>query len=211
MAPHHSNNPNPESSDDESAPETISLVQSKKEIKKLDAELKNAKVAVNQSKRRQNRQVDMKLKERAVINRSGRGKKGDELEDRMQRAMQEAEDEMDDEDENRSEGEAGLENTDDDEEDDAEDVSSIEDEQGSEEGEEGEAEISLPKPLKKKSFNANHLPDELFTAAFASKASTSKRKATDVEKEDNPQRQTRKKRKRSQTQKDMIIGYAFFF
>ena len=87
------------------------------------------------------------------------------------------------------------------------DVSSLEGEQGSEEEE--EEENLLPNPLKKKTYNANHLPDELFTAAFASKASTSKRKALDDE-EDNPPKMTPKKPKRSHSRKDLlIVGYAF--
>ena len=199
-----------ESSDDEGTPETISLAQSKKEIQKLNAELKKAETAERQSKRRQNREVDRKLKERADINRRRSGKKkvdeAGELEIRMRRAMQEAQEEMNEEDESGSEGEAlDLENSDEDED----DGNSLYDDQGSvhsdeeQEEEEREAEI-LPLKPKKKPYNPDHLPDELFTAAFASQSSTSKRKTP----EDEALKQTPKKRKRSHIQKDLIVGYA---
>jgi hypothetical protein len=201
MAPHHSSSDS-ESNDDEDAPEIISLAQSKKDIQKLDAELEKAEIAVRKSRKSQNREMDRKLKERADMNRGGR-QKGDEvveLEARMYRAMQEAQDEMD-------EGESGDSEKDDDEQG---DVSSFEGEQGSEEEEEEEeeeeAESLPPNPLKK-TYNANHLPDELFTAAFASKTSTSKRKSPD----DDPPKQTSKKPKRSHTRTDLIVGYAFRF
>ena len=203
MAPHHSSSDS-ESSDGEDAPEIISLAQSKKDIQKLDAELKKAEMAARKSKKSQNREMDRKLKERADMNRGGK-QKGDEvagLEARMYRAMQEAQEEMDEEGESASMGDS-------EEDGDKEegDVSSLEGEQGSEEEE--EEENLLPNPLKKKTYNANHLPDELFTAAFASKASTSKRKALDDE-EDNPPKKTSKKPKRSHSRKDLlIVGYAF--
>ena len=213
MAPHHSSSDSESSSDDEGAPETISLAQSKKEIQKLDAELKKAEIAARKSKKSQNREMDRKLKERADMNRGGKQKGDDDddevggLEARMNRAMQEAQEEMDEDGESGSVGDSEKDSDDKEEQ---EDVSSLEDEQGSEEDEEGEAEILPPNPLKIK-HNANHLPDELFTAAFASKASTSKRKAPDDNKEDNPPKQTSKKPKRSHTRRDLIVGYAFRF
>ena len=210
MAPQHSSS-HLESSDDEDAPETISLAQSKKDIQKLDAELKKAEMASRKSKKSRNREMDRKLKERADMNRVGK-QKGDEvagLEARMYRAMQEAQEEMDEEGESGSVGD--LEEDGDDKEE-QEDVSSLEGEQGEEEeeDEDEETEILLPNPLKRKTHNANHLPDELFTAAFASKASTSKRKVLDEE-EDNPPKKTTKKPKRSHTQRDLLVGYAFRF
>ena len=211
MAPQHSSS-HSESSDDEDAPETISLAQSKKDIQKLDAELKKAEMASRKSKKSRNREMDRKLKERADMNRGGK-QKGDEvagLEARMYRAMQEAQEEMDEEGESGSAGD--LEEDGDDKEE-QEDVSSLEGEQGEEEEEEEEdeeTEILLPNPLKKKTHNANHLPDELFTAAFASKASTSKRKVLDDE-EDNSPKKTTKKPKRSHIQRDLLVGYASRF
>jgi hypothetical protein len=204
MAPHHSSS-NSESSDSEDAPETISLAQSKKDIQKRDAELKKAEVATRKSKKSQNREMDRKLKERADMNRGGKKEKGpgDEvvagLEARMYRAMQEAQEEM------GESGSVGDSEEDGDDKEEEEDVSGLEDEEGSEEEEE-----EIPPP--KKTFNANHLPDELFAAAFASKASTSKRKAPDEE-EDNPSKRTPKMTKRSHThtRKDLIVGYAFRF
>jgi len=55
-------------------------------------------------------------------------------------------------------------------------VSNLDDEQGSVHSEE-EAEFLSPKP-KRKTYNPDHLPDEIFTAVFGSQASASKRKAT---------------------------------
>ena len=201
MARHHFSSDS-ESSDNEGAPETISLTQSKKDIRKLDAALKRVEVAVRQSKRRQNREVDRKLKVRAGINKGGE-KMGDEaagLEARMQQAKQETQEEVH---EGGSESErVGGGDSENSGEEDEEDESGLKNGQGSK-GEEAEI-LSLTKlPSKKKTHNANHLPDELFTAAFASKAPTSKRKTTE---EDNPQCQTRKKSKRSQTHKDIIVG-----
>ena len=195
MAPHHSSSDS-ELNDDEDAPEIITLAQSKKDIQKIDAELKKSEIAVRKSRKSQNREMDRKLKERADMNRSGK-QKGDEvvgLEARMYRAMQEAQDEM---------GESDDSEKDDDDKEEQEDVSSFESEQSSEEEEE-EAEIPSPNAFKKKkTYNANHLPDELFTAAFASKTSTSKRKAPD----DDPPKQISKKPKRSNTRRDLIVGY----
>jgi hypothetical protein len=207
MAPHHSSSDS-ESSDGEDAPEIISLAQSKKDIQKLNAELKKAEIAARKNKKSQNREMDRKMKERADMNRGGK-QKGDEvvgLEARMYRAMQEAQEEVNEEGES---GSVGDSEKDGDDEEEQEDVSSLEGDQGSmeEEEEEEEAEIPPPNPLKKKTYNANHLPDELFTAAFASKASTSKRKAPD----DDPPKQTSKKLKRLHTRRDLIVGYAFRF
>jgi len=217
MTPHSRSDS--ESSEDEGAPEIISLVQSKKAIQKLDAELKKAEMAERQSKRRQNREMDRKLKERADMNRGGK-KKGDEaneLEARMQRAMQEAQEEMDEEGESESESQGGSRDEDEDENDDddndeedsgedEEDVSSLEDDQDEEDDNSDDAETLAPKP-KKKTYNPDHLPDELFAAAFASQASTSKRKAAEDE-EDKPLKQTPKKKKpkRSHAQQDLIVG-----
>jgi hypothetical protein len=205
MAPHHSSSDS-ESNDDEDAPEIISLAQSKKDIHKLDAELKKAEIAVRKSRKSQNREMDRKLKERADMNRGGKQKEDEVvgLEARMDRAMQEAQDEMDEE------GESGDSEKDDDDKEEKEDVSSFEGEQDSEEEEEEEeedADFLSPNPLKKKTYNANHLPDELFTAAFASKKSASKRKVPD----DDAPKQTSKKPKRSHTRRDLIVGYALRF
>jgi hypothetical protein len=64
---------------------------------------------------------------------------------------------------------------------------------------------STSKPFEEENI---HLPDELFPAAIASKASTSKRKAPD----DDPSKQTSKKPKRLHTRRDLlIVGYAFRF
>jgi len=206
MALHHSSSDS-ESSDGEDAPEVITLAQSKKDIQKLDAELKKAEIAARKSKKSQNREMDRKLKERADMNRGGKQMKGDEvggMEARMYRAMQEAQEEMDEEGESGSVGDS--EKDDGDKEEEQEDDSSLKDDQGSkEEGVEEEAEVLPPNPLTKKTLNANHLPDKLFTAAFASKASTSKRKAPDDE-EDNPPKQTSKKPKRPHTRRDLIVG-----
>ena len=215
MAPHNSSSNSESSSDDEGAPETISLAQSKKEIQKLDAELQKAEIAARKSKKSQNREMDRKLKERADMNRGGKQKGDDDdgddevggLEARMNRAMQEAQEEMDDDGESGSVGDSEKDSDDKEEQ---EDVGSLEDEQSSEEEEE-EEKAETSNPLKKIKYNANHLPDELFTAAFASKASTSKRKAPDDNKEDNLPKQTSKKPKRSHTRRDLIVGYAFRF
>jgi hypothetical protein len=235
MAPHyrHSDSSEDEGSD---APEAVSLSQSKKHIQKLETTRKNAEIAQRQSKREKNRERDRKLKERAEKNKdetavkiSAKGKAkviesrsgDDELQARMERAMQEAQEESsEDEDEDKAESTSQFEefegisvNFEEDEDED----SSIDGDHTEEEDDESQAEDDSeddavheePPKSQKTRFNPDHLPDELFAAAFASKP---KRKtlAENTEKDNDAAIfRPKKKRKSSNIQKDVVIGYAF--
>ncbi|KAF8148645.1 hypothetical protein B0H34DRAFT_668340 [Crassisporium funariophilum] len=222
MAPHRDTS---DSSEDEGAPEAVSLSQSKKRIQSLETERKNAEIIERQNKRNQNRELDRKLKERAEENKmKGKKKAGNEedgLEARMQRAMQEAQEEMDglgESDEGEYEEFSGIaggsggasgdgesdEGSESDEDEEEDDDSDLDDEDDLSDSDDDEArQEELPQKSKKKVFNPDHLPDELFTAAFASQTAASKRKA-----DDQGASTTLKstKRKRSNVQKDVVIG-----
>ncbi|KAF8959861.1 hypothetical protein BDZ97DRAFT_1374089 [Flammula alnicola] len=223
MAPHQSAS---ESSHDEDsdAPEAVSLSQSRKQVKKLESERKNAELAARQNKRAQNRERDRKLKERAEKNSvkaKGKGKEvePDGLEARMERAMREAQEESgEDEDEDEMSGRCeDLEGigmgSDEDEEDSGSDGDSEEDSEEDSEGsglegddgdEEEEGEEKEPPKSQKTKFNPDHLPDELFAAAFASKP---KRTAdSELDNENETTKRPAKKRKFSNVPKDVVVG-----
>ena len=240
MAPHHrpSDSSEDEGSD---APEAVSLSQSKKHIQKLETSRKNAEIAQRQSKREKNRERDRKLKERAEKNKDeaavkssakGKGKVvesqtgDDELQARMERAMQEAQEESsEDEDEDEAESSSQFEesegtsvNGEDEEDEDssiedhhAEEEDDDESESESEDESEDDSVHEEPPKSQKTRFNPDHLPDELFTAAFASKP---KRKtlAENSEKDnDTTISRPAKKRKSSKIRKDVVIGYAILW
>ncbi|KAF9042299.1 hypothetical protein BJ165DRAFT_1486713 [Panaeolus papilionaceus] len=256
MAPQHPLSSDSSDDDDNAAPEAVSLNQSKKQIQKLECDVKTAALAQKLNKKRQNQERDRKLKERAEINKQkqakGKGvaKQGqeadpeedsdedsenefgsddesgseDELQARMRRAMQEAEEEDSDAfDEEDDEGEEwggigeGSGNSDGEDEDDsqASDSQNSKDEEEEfdddeehyqNESEDEEEEVPQRKPQRGKS-NPDHLPDELFAAAFASQAqenspSKPKRKASDREQ----QASRPGKKRRPNTPKDIVIG-----
>ena len=235
MAPHHRHS---DSSEDEGsdAPEAVSLSQSKKHIQKLETTRKNAEIAQRQSKREKNRERDRKLKERAEKNKDeaavrssakGKGKvvesqsRDDELQARMERAMQEAQEESsEDEDDDKAESSSQFEEfegTSVNGEEDEDEDSSIDgdhteeeddDEPQAEDDSEDDAAHEEPPKSQKTRFNPDHLPDELFAAAFASKP---KRKtlAEKTEKDNDATiSRPKKKRKSSNIEKDVVIGYA---
>ncbi|KIM47280.1 hypothetical protein M413DRAFT_7808 [Hebeloma cylindrosporum] len=236
MAPHHQHS---DSSEDEGsdAPEAVSLSQSKKHIQKLETSRKNAEIAQRQSKREKNRERDRKLKERAEKNKDeaaavkssakGKGKvvesrnKDDELEARMERAMQEAQEESsedEDEDEDKAESSSQYEefegisvNAQEDEDD---NDSSVADEHADDDESQDDSEDvpvpEQPPKSQKTRFNPDHLPDELFAAAFASKPKR-KTPAENSEKDDDPTKsRPTKKTKSSNVQKDVVIGSRAF-
>ncbi|KIY63215.1 hypothetical protein CYLTODRAFT_382580 [Cylindrobasidium torrendii FP15055 ss-10] len=171
----------PPSDDDSDAPEAISLKTSRKLVQKENTAIQAAQTAEKQKKREKNRQKDQRLKEQAKTKKEKeQDSSADEDEDndvlaRMRRAMQDAE---------------GEDSNEEDEVEDAEmkDADSDEDES------EGEA----PK------INPNYLPDDVFTAAFASEsrpsASSTKSKAKSV------QEKQRRKKKSRRNPKDVVIG-----
>lgn len=188
----------PSESENDDAPESISLSQSRKSVQKLEAERRNAEVAQRQAKKKKNREMDRKLKERSLINKrergsvdeirvevekkkrrkaNGEGQESDELEKRMQRAMQEAELESDGAE---FMGINRIDKTEENADDDIDPASSR--------GASG--------------MNVGHLPDELFAAAFSSSL---KRKTT----EDDTTPAPPKKKRKSSKKNNIVIGFVY--
>ena len=107
--------------DEDAAPESLTLSESKKNAERLDEALQAAKLDAKRRRKERNRRKDENLKKRAKETRGERTKrkqgkaegvttldsKGDEtrkLESRMQRAMQEANEEDEDEDDESWQG-----------------------------------------------------------------------------------------------------------
>ncbi|KJA19258.1 hypothetical protein HYPSUDRAFT_204664 [Hypholoma sublateritium FD-334 SS-4] len=208
------------SDSDSDAPEAVSLSQSKKQIQQLDAHRKNAELAERESKRALNREKDRKLKERAEKNREaaapamaggkGKGKAEEEVDDleaRMERAMAEAneesgEEESDDEQEYEEFG--GIKLGDQQSgsgEDDSEDNGDSSSEDDSEDEDDSNEEDVLPPKSTKIKFNPEHLPEELFAAAFAPQPKRKPEAELEAERTNPPA----KKRKASGT-KDIVVG-----
>ncbi|CAA7269680.1 unnamed protein product [Cyclocybe aegerita] len=225
-------------SDDDDAPETIALSQSKVSEKKREAQRQDAVAAGRHAQKEKNRELDRKLKERAQrtqgkasaaqhntnarqkrkhLDRDDHGsEEGDdvsdnELETRMRRSMREADEEGSDEGkEDEDDGGGPLE--------DGPDSDGLEfsEEDGDEEDEHGDVATDAdddddmkqegPSRKRKGKLNPDHLPDELFAAAFSSTANSKpKRKAE--EDVPNPSAVTKKrKRTKPKTPKDVIVG-----
>lgn len=178
-----------------------------------ETELKKAEILVKERKREENRERDRKLKERAERNRGKQKEKSGssrdlDLEARMQRAMQEAQDEMGEEesgDEEEFEGFGGLEGSDDDES--GEELSSQEEESGSD-NDESDMESNLNDSDRDEQpgriSNPDHLPDELFEAAFKASTTSSKRKVEDID--SKTQLPSRKRKRNNAPPKDLVIG-----
>ncbi|KAF5376913.1 hypothetical protein D9615_007313 [Tricholomella constricta] len=192
------------SSDEEDAPESVSLAQSMKNVKKQDDVLKQIHTAEKEKKKLRNKERDRRLKEQAESSKKRRKKdEGDaDLEARMERAMQEAEAESSEDSEFEDEEEfMGI------------DVGSREsseeenfgEEEDDDEDDEMDTDEENSEPPAKLKANPNHLPDHLFASAFSSSSKStkvaSKRKAT----EDTPARK-RKRVRSNAPPKDLLIG-----
>ncbi|KAF9457371.1 hypothetical protein BDZ94DRAFT_1273391 [Collybia nuda] len=220
MAPRNANDV---SSDEDDAPESYSLTQSRQHIKTRDDELKKIQTAERDKKRARNRERDRRLKEQAENSKRKRNEaqNGDsELIARMERAMQEAQMEMDDDDEEEGEDDDGEHGDDEKDESDDEDEDADEDEE--DEGDDGEefkgiressddededmgsSDAESSQSMGKPKAHPDHLPDHLFSSAFNSQTSksASKRKA----KEDVHNIRSRKRARSTATPKDVIIG-----
>ncbi|GLB36849.1 hypothetical protein LshimejAT787_0311360 [Lyophyllum shimeji] len=201
------------SSEEEDAPESVPLSQSKHHAKQHDAMLKQIDAAEKDKKRMRNKERDRRLKEQAEnSNRRRRENLGDaELEARMERAMQEAEAEMgedgddvdalDDSGDEQDEEFAGIDAA---SAEGSEDYSEKDEDSSEEEEEDEEMGTDEEDTAVKSKTNPNHLPDHLFTSAFSSKSAkaASKRKATD----DVPTRKARKRVRSNAAPKDLVIG-----
>ncbi|KAK7047154.1 hypothetical protein VNI00_006820 [Paramarasmius palmivorus] len=211
------------SSDEDDAPETVTLSQSKKNVKKHDDALRQLEAAEREKKRTKNRERDRRLKEQAVKSRK---KKGDESEEdgieddnaeaRMLRAMQQAEDEgSEDSDEEMGEGDLTgeeEEGSDDDanmnavDEEDSEEDSENElqdedmEDMSDDEGESSEGSETEGIEGQVAKTKAKHLPDYIFTSASA--APTKKPART---KEVIPPKPPKRKRS-GKGPKEVVIG-----
>ncbi|KAF9039522.1 hypothetical protein BDZ89DRAFT_1156952 [Hymenopellis radicata] len=184
-----------ESEDD--APEAVSLSQSKKTVREQTSALQQAQTAEKEKKRTKNRERDRKLKEQAA---SKKGKQvaieeeqdeSDDDEDavmaRMRKAMREAEAESD---EDMDDGGSVIDDDDD---------AMLDDE--SDDDEEEFHGFDAP---ERKTQNPNHLPDHLFTSAFASQSKPALAKGKSKAQQ-HKEKQKAKKRFRTKP-KDVIVG-----
>lgn len=204
------------SSDEEDAPESFSLAQSKRTIKQQDQHLRSFEAAEKEKKKEKNRERDRKLKERSAVTKkaSSRETKVDQdhemnVETRMERAMRDARDEMNElEDGSDLEG-LGMGSDDEDEEGDESDEDEDEEMESAEEddSEEGDSEENQAPPTVSKP-NPNHIPDHLFASAFTSQASSLKnRLGPQISESDSAPQKSRKRTRSSRTPKDLIVGY----
>jgi len=227
MAPHHSDS---SSSDDEGAPESVSIAQLKQDIRKKDDSLEKIRAAARERKRVLNRERDRRLKEQAE-NRNKRQRRADvgdqELEARMTRAMEEADGEVDEGDEDSGDDDGGDNgydgeeflgiNEDSESDEDANEDSGDSEHSKSDEGmdsddepeelvshDEGRGEHTI-QPKQKR--HPNHLPDHLFTSASSSHATQStkfsaKRKVS----HEGQERRIRKRPRGNNSPKDVVVG-----
>ncbi|KAF8060723.1 hypothetical protein FPV67DRAFT_1564076 [Lyophyllum atratum] len=213
MAPSHADSA---SSDEEDAPESVSLAQSKQHVKKQEDVLKQIQAAEKEKKHLRNKERDRRLKEQAEGSKRKRKENaGDaDLEARMERAMQEAEAEMGEDGDSDEEGDFSGEEEEDfmgidagsgesSEEGDSGDEDEDEDSEDEDEDEEMITDDEQPLAAASKP-NPNHLPDHLFASAFSTKSpkAASKRKAN----VDAPIRKARKRVRSNAPPKDVIIG-----
>jgi hypothetical protein len=194
------------SSGEEDAPESFSLVQSKRSVQEHDSHLKKIQTAAKQKKKEENRERDKKLNEQSK-NGKGKGKGKEVTEDegdavaRMERAMREAEEELDsdaqDEEVQGSVLGEGEDSSEDEENIDGEDREMDEDEDEDEDMESSNDGDILTTDHK--------LPDHLFSFAANTKPSPSS-----TSKHLPPARKAQKQRSngRKRTAKDLIIGQA---
>lgn len=199
------------SSDDEDAPEALSLIQSKRNAETHDDALNKFKAAEKAKRKERNRARDRKLKERAEKTRNTKtsATEREDAHGRMERAMRNAEEEMNEdgsESENDYEGSAketgGGDEVMEMVEDKNDGVMESDDDGSQDETSESPSEQSQAKPKR----NSQHLPDHIFTSAFTPRTqlSSSKRQllASVSRKSD-----TVKRRKHRARAKDLTAGY----
>jgi hypothetical protein len=219
MSPSHSEDV-ASSSDDEGAPEALSLAQSKRNAETLNHALNDFKAAEKERRKERNRTRDRKLKERAAQTRHTKrvAEEGDDAHARMERAMRDAEKEEEAEDEHGSESEDNFEGS-------SKEISSEESEdeamEMAEDGEDGimdsdnddesqdetdEGGTKLNQSLAKPKQNHHHLPDHLFTAAFTPQTQPSFSNPQSAASVSRPNDIVKKRKHRARA-KDLIVGY----
>jgi hypothetical protein len=193
------------SSDDDEAPESLSLEESRRDVQKHTDKLQQFREAEKEKKRARNRERDRRLKEQAERGRR-RQKAADEpdidLEARMKKAMEDAEAESDSDDlesvADRSDNARG---------DDGEDFGGEHDVGEARGKSHAESNDETDHPLAEAMPNPNHLPDHLFTTAFTSQTvqsrTTLQKRETD---EQNPNHPAKKRARRTNSAKDVVVG-----
>jgi hypothetical protein len=179
-------------SENDEAPEAVSLSESKKATKMLEADRRNAEASQRRAKKEKNKELDRKFKERAEMNRN-RGKERESARGVFERTRQSVYDRGEDggtEVLGKRMARAVRKDADDEEDDDEE-----------KNGESDHDDMSVTKRSK---VNPNYLPDELFAAAFRSSASADAKRKT---KECDPlPTRPAKRRKSSKAKKDIVVG-----
>jgi hypothetical protein len=191
------------SSDEGDAPESFSLVQSKRAIRGQDNIRQKVRAAENQKKKDANRERDRKLKERSAI-RKGKSVAGldDDAEARMERAMQEAQEEMDESgnDDGVSDEEFTGFGMDKDESASASD----EEESGGDDDGNMPAWDGTSSPADRSVSADMKLPDHLFTSVAAAKSLPIPKSQSRTAADDSSHR--KKRIKTQQTANDIVIG-----
>ena len=183
-------------SENEEAPEAVSLSESKKETKLLEAGRRNAEASQRRAKKEKNKELDRKFKERAEMNRN-RGKERESARGVFKRTRQSVSDTGEDGGtevlgKRMARAVRAVREDEDDEKDNEE-----------KNGDSDQEVMSITK------VNPDYLPDELFAAAFRSSASADAKRKT-KERDPLPTRPA-KRRKSSKAEKDIVVGLAFFF
>ncbi|KAG6885678.1 hypothetical protein C0992_004969 [Termitomyces sp. T32_za158] len=196
------------SGSEDDAPESVSLAQSKGNIKKSDDALQQVHAAEKLKKKLRNKEKDRRLKEQAENSKRKRKNAGDvNLEAQMERAVQGAAEEMNEDDDS---GENGSSNDEDEEDfrgicgDSEEDSGQVSDDIDPDR-EQDDEEMDFEDRQTTKT-NPNHLPDHLFASAFAS--TTGKTPLKRKVKQGSSTRSSPIKRSRSNAApKDVLIGW----
>ena len=176
---------------DEDAPESLSLQDSKRTVRRRAANLLQFEASENEKKRARNRQRDKRLKEQAEIPKRRRK----DAQARMERAMLDAAKE-------EREGEGSSEHEDTDVDEDSSDGSSQdEDIEGDEDEQMGSDDGSDQEDDTKR--NPDYLPDHLFVSAFSKPTATSK---TILQSSTQAKLPRKASKRRLRSAKDVVVG-----
>ena len=189
------------STDDEDAPESFSLQDSKRTIKRQAANLLHFEASEREKKRARNRERDKRLKEQAKIPK----RRLKDAEARMDQAMRDAEEYEHGEGEEHSSAASEnerMKGQSDSSDGDAEAESIREDQ-----GEHVYSDQTDSEREDEKTRNPDHLPDHLFVSAFSKPTTTDKsisKSSKQIHQTTDPRRRSKK---HSRSAKDIIVGY----
>jgi hypothetical protein len=192
------------SSDDDEAPESLSLEESRRDVQKHTDKLQQFREAEKAKKRARNRERDRRLKEQAERGRRRRGAEDGpdiDVEARMKRAMEDAEAESDSDD-----SESVADQGDNTQGDDGEGIGGKHDVGKTGENSDAESNNDGDGLLAEATPNPNYLPDHLFTSAFTSHTIQSRTTPKKREAEENSKHQAKKRARRDNSAKDVVVG-----